>query len=352
MTPAALYFASGDSFHFGAFLLLLAIVASPHLKHRWMLLSRNVTSWIALAMMVMACPPFFWGVDLILLAAFFVWFIASNTAKPSEMWLRLRLSAATALLISLLTLSALELSHRTMPVITGVASDHLAVIGDSISSGIDSRSPAWPAVMQQMTGIPVKNLARPGAGVAEGRAMAESITPEDRIVLIEIGGNDLLSCTPSVEFEHNLELLLAKLTIPGRTLVMFELPLLPNRIPYGQIQRRLASKYHVWLIPKRFFAAVIGGANATSDGLHLSPGGTRQMAMLVANALSPLLKSSAVLDNPDKIIGQFQFSSLSVESWLAWLCRAECPREASYRNWRAAGCGACIEVLGAHRRGF
>jgi acyl-CoA thioesterase-1 len=297
MTPAALYFASGDSFYFGAFLLLLAIVASPHLKHRWLLLSRNVASWIALAMMVMACPPFFWGVDLILLAAFFIWFIASNTAKPSEMCLRLRLSAATALLISLLTLSALELSHRTMPVITGVASDHLAVIGDSISSGIDSRSPAWPAVMQQMTGIPVKNLARPGAGVAEGRAMAESITPEDRVVLIEIGGNDLLSSAPSADFDHNLEVLLSKLSVPGRTVVMFELPLLPHRIAYGRIQRRLASKYGVSLIPKRYFGHMIGGASATVDGLHLSEGGTRRMALLVAKTLSPVLKSPVVLEN-------------------------------------------------------
>jgi lysophospholipase L1-like esterase len=62
-------------------------------------------------------------------------------------------------------------------------------------------------------------------------------------------------------------------------------------IAYGRIQRGLAAKYGVWLIPKRFFAEVIGGANATSDGLHLSNEGTRRMAALVALALSPVLKS-------------------------------------------------------------
>jgi acyl-CoA thioesterase-1 len=290
MNPVALYFASGDSFYVGALSLLLTILVSPNLKGRWMLLSRNVLSWVALAMMVIACPPFFWGVDAILLAAFFVWFIASNIADPSETWIGLRMTAAVALFIFLLVLSALEISHRRMPLITGVSSDHLAVIGDSISSGIDPRTPAWPTVLQQMTNIQVKNLARPGARVAEGQAMAEKITPEDRIVLVEIGGNDLLDGTPSVEFEHNLELLLSKLTLPGRTVVMFELPLFPNRIAYGQVQRRLASKYRVWLIPKRYFVEVIGGASATSDGLHLSQGGTRQMALLVAKVLSPVLK--------------------------------------------------------------
>ncbi len=299
MNPVALYFASGDSFYFGALLLLSAIVATPHLKRRWMLLSRNIASWTALALMVMASPPFFWGVDVMLLAAFSVWFVASNVATPSEVWVRSRLCAAIVLFLSLLTLGASELSHRRMPLVTGVPGDHLAVIGDSISSGIDTRSPAWPTVLQQITGIPVKNLARPGAGVIEGRAMAENITPEDRVVLVEIGGNDLLSGTPAVEFERNLELLLSKLTVPGRTIVMFELPLLPNRIAYGRIQRRLASKHGVWLVPKRCLVEVIGGANATLDGLHLSESGTRQMALLVAKVLSPVLKPPALPPTPD-----------------------------------------------------
>ena len=125
--------------------------------------------------------------------------------------------------------------------------------------------------------------------------MAEKIAPGDRIVLVEIGGNDLLSGTASLEFERNLELLLSKLVLPGRTVVMFELPLLPNRIAYGRIQRRPASKYGVWLVPKRLLVEVLGGANATLDGLHLSQSGARQMALLVAKALSPLLKSSAFL---------------------------------------------------------
>jgi hypothetical protein len=78
----------------------------------------------------------------------------------------------------------------------------------------------------------------------------------------------------------------------GRTVVMFELSLLPNKIAFGQIQRRLATKCGVYPIPKRFFVDVMSGANSTSDGLHLSNTGTRRMAALVVRALSPVLKSS------------------------------------------------------------
>jgi lysophospholipase L1-like esterase len=111
------------------------------------------------------------------------------------------------------------------------------------------------------------------------------------VVLIEIGGNDLLGGVPPEEFKRGLEAILAKVALPGRTVVMFELPLLPHKVAYGQIQRRLAAKYRVWLIPKRYFTDVIGGVNATSDGLHLSEIGSQRMAALVAHALSPVLKS-------------------------------------------------------------
>jgi len=74
---------------------------------------------------------------------------------------------------------------------------------------------------------------------------------------------------------------------------MFELPLLPHWISYGRIQRQLARRYGVLLIPKRYFTQVLSGANATSDGLHLSQLGAERMAAFVAQTLSPVLKPPA-----------------------------------------------------------
>jgi len=179
-----------------------------------------------------------------------------------------------------------------MPRIKGPFAGQLVVIGDSISSGIDPRVPAWPALLQQMTGVPVKNLARPGAQTIEGQNMALGVSSGDHLVLVEVGGNDLLAGVPSKEFGQALDTLLSRLTMPGRTVVMFELPLLPQRIAYGQIQRKLAAKYGVKMIPKRYFVDVIKGADATSDGLHLSDTGAHRMAALVAKALSGVLKAS------------------------------------------------------------
>jgi acyl-CoA thioesterase I len=110
-------------------------------------------------------------------------------------------------------------------------------------------------------------------------------------VLIEIGGNDLLDGTASATFEANLDRLLAAATpppgAPARTVIMFELPLFPHRIAYGRIQRRLAAKYRVQLIPKRYFVQAFRAG--TSDGLHLSPAGARYVAGMVESLMESLV---------------------------------------------------------------
>lgn len=222
--------------------------------------------WMALAMIVMACPPWSWMFDTIFAITFFLWLIAWNRAAETRARALLQIVTTAGLLVLLLTLSIVELFHRRMPVIRGPASDHLVVIGDSISSGLDSRVRPWPTVMQQMTGIGVKNLSRPGATTAEGLTMIQGVSPQDRLILIELGGNDLLDGESSETFAGALDTLLARLAARGRTILMFELPLLPQAVAYGRVQRRLADKYGVVLIPKKCLAAILASRDATSDG--------------------------------------------------------------------------------------
>ncbi len=286
MSPIILYFASGESLYPGTVILLLAIASDLFLKREWLSRLRNISAWIALILIVMSCPPFPWVVDTAFIVIFLFWYFAVNV-----MALQRAEPPTSALLAAvLIILSGFELQHRGLPPISGVPSDHMVVIGDSISAGIDPQVPPWPTVLSGMTGVPVKNLSVAGASIADGLKMTAKVESEDKVILIEIGGNDLIAGAPSSEFGRSLEAVLQTVAVPGRTVVMFELPLLPDRIAYGQIQRRLARKYGVWLIPKRYFVSVIGCANATSDGLHLLPEGTRRMATLVARVCEPVLK--------------------------------------------------------------
>jgi acyl-CoA thioesterase-1 len=109
---------------------------------------------------------------------------------------------------------------------------------------------------------------------------------EDGVVLLEIGGNDLLGSTSDEEFAVGLESLLQTVCRPGLQVVMFELPLPPFRNAYGRIQRRLAGQYGVALIPKRVLADIITQPGATLDSIHLSPLGHQHLADLVWPALA------------------------------------------------------------------
>lgn len=287
MNPIFLNFASGESLYPGAALLLAAVVTG-HSNDRWMLRSRNVAAWIGLALIIMACPPFRWLIDAAFLAMFALWYVALNSVLFPKAF---RIAAAVTLILFLVSGIVFEFSHRRLPeILFGPVSDHLVVIGDSISAGLGGRAAPWPTLFQQMTGVPVRNLAQAGATSTDAIKMASKVTSGDRVVLIEIGGNDLLAGVPSEHFERSLKTIFEDLTRPRRTIVMFELPLIPTRIAFGRIQRRLAEKYGVRLIPKRYFAQVVSGADATSDGIHLTPTGMQRMSHLVVRVLLPVLK--------------------------------------------------------------
>ena len=286
MNPAALFLVSGDALYPGALLLGLAVMTARPSGSRGLRSLHSLATWLGFSLIVMASPPVSGWMAAVFLAAFFLWFVSKGRVRGDLVWTRLRVTAAAILLVWLLAVPSTELLRRRMPRIHRDASDHLVVIGDSISSGIDAHTPAWPTVLQRQTGVPVQNLSRTGAGIVEARALASRVQPKDSLILIEIGGNDLLSGMSSAEFGQALEGLLSSLSTPGRTLVMLELPLLPHKIGFGQIQRRLSTKYGVFLIPKHCFTRVLGGIDATSDGLHLSESGARQMATLVAHVLS------------------------------------------------------------------
>jgi acyl-CoA thioesterase I len=289
MNTVALFFASGDSLYPGAALLVLAVMTTPFLRRGWLQILRKLATWIGLAMVVMASPPLDWWMDAIFAAVFLLWFVGWTILRSRQRFARLRLGSAAVLVTLLVAVSASELLHRRMPEVRGIPSDHLVVIGDSISAGIDGHAPSWPTLFRQGTALQVRNLSEPGAGVAKALSMEREVEPHDSMVLIELGGNDLLSGVSPAEFGRNLELLFSRLAAPGRILVMFELPLVPHKIGYGRAQRRLAARYGAFLIPKHCLTDVLGSSGATSDGLHLSEAGAQRMATLVQGVLCQTL---------------------------------------------------------------
>ena len=197
---------------------------------------------------------------------------------------RSRLAVGTRLSMLLLCSGAagIEARHFAAPSLAPASHECLYVLGDSISAGIGaSGERTWPRSLGDRYRIAVVNLARAGATTPDAVEYAGGVEAQRAVVLIEIGGNDLLSGVPAEEYETSLRSLLARLSGSEHALVMCGLPLPPFHNGYGKAQRRLATEFGVTLIPKRMFASVLSASGATIDGLHLSESGHERMAEVV-----------------------------------------------------------------------
>jgi acyl-CoA thioesterase-1 len=181
-----------------------------------------------------------------------------------------------------------ELSFRAAPSLKPLKHAELVVIGDSISAGMlgPDRETTWPRHFENRYQVPVVDLSREGATTRSALKQAANIPESATLVLVEIGGNDILGPTTAADFGIHLDALLKAIARPGRQIVMLELPLPPFYNRFGQSQRVLAARYGVALISKRDFAVVLAGKDATIDGLHLSNAGHERLAAMIWTKLA------------------------------------------------------------------
>jgi acyl-CoA thioesterase I len=221
-----------------------------------------------------------------------LWFGLCVTAAvvvfPSRTSLRGKMLAIFTIVICSLAMCLIELPYHHSPTIRVSPKQPIFVIGDSISAGISAKERAWPDVLADISQFKMINLAKPGATVESALDQISNIVGSNALVLVEIGGNDLLGHTDSKTFYIQLDQLLGKLTAGNNQVVLFELPLLPFCNAFGNAQRSLAAKYGVILLPKHFLTDVFSLEGGTLDGLHLSQQGHDAMA----NSIFGLVKTN------------------------------------------------------------
>jgi acyl-CoA thioesterase-1 len=204
--------------------------------------------------------------------------VLSNFAIASA---RMRLIAGILVFAATVGLILTEAPYHFMPTISVGEGTSIYVLGDSISAGMGRGEHCWPDVLNESTNLTVVNLALPGATARSAIKQANGIVHPRSIVIVEIGGNDMLGDTDDSDFRDQLDSLIAKLSSQQHRIVMFELPLLPFRHSFGRAQREIAAKYQVDLMPKHVLSGVVGLRDATLDGLHLSQAGHDELARII-----------------------------------------------------------------------
>ena len=190
--------------------------------------------------------------------------------------------------------AAWELSWRVGPALPAAAERELVVVGDSLTAGIGRERALWPDVLGEAHSVRVVVRAVPGARVADPLADPWWDLPETGgVILLELGGNDLLGRTNPGAFREDLRTLLERLkrraAARGGTVAALGLPSIPGRPQYGRAQRAACAAAGVPLIPRRVLAGVLLAPGATVDGLHFSPAGHAAMAAAVWEWVGPAL---------------------------------------------------------------
>ena len=171
--------------------------------------------------------------------------------------------------------------------------DVIVAFGDSLTHGTGaSAGEAYPAVLAALTGRSVINAGVPGDTTSSGLERLPAVLDEHkpRLVLLCLGGNDMLKKQHEAATENNLRLLVKTIRASGAEVLLIGVP--EPRLFGGtpDFYERLAEELGVPL-EQDVFSRVLKDNRLKSDPIHANAAGYR----LVAERLAEHLREAGAL---------------------------------------------------------
>ena len=261
-------FISGQVLFVGSALCWFGCLLRKFSRQRWTQAATRIVVIVGALLVVSSATPLpFWMYGIFFGVLLLTWLrLASRAARHDKF----DYFTLVLLLAQALVMAGTETYHRRAPSLPLAEGSKLFVLGDSLSIGADPPGKSWPELLGDLAHLKVKNFAFGGATVETAYDEALRIDSDNALVILELGGNDLLGGKSIARFRMDLEKMLTRVCVGRRRVMMIELPLPPFYNRYGMVQRALARAHGVILVPKRYLAAVLTFPGATVDGLHLS----------------------------------------------------------------------------------
>jgi lysophospholipase L1-like esterase len=204
---------------------------------------------------------------------------------------RTTIGRACAALLIIVTCAACGPKVPPLPKLN--AQDVVLAFGDSLTYGTGAaETESYPAVLQQMIGRPVVRSGVPGEVSAQGLERIDEVLDEikPRLVIVCLGGNDLLRKVPDEQIASNLRGILRAVKAKGASAVLVGVPRpqLLSAAPefYAQIAKEFDVPYEGASVKDVLYTAKL-----KSDPIHPNAAGYRQMA----EAIAKLLKQAGAL---------------------------------------------------------
>lgn len=167
------------------------------------------------------------------------------------------------------------------------ADDVIVAFGDSLTYGTGAEAKeSYPAVLEQLIGRKVVRAGVPGEVTAQGLARLASVIEEHnpRLVIVCLGGNDMLRRVNEAEIERNLRAVIADIRHRGIAAVLIGVPkpALLTRAP--EFYAELAAEFNI-PYEGSIVTSVLYKSEYKSDAIHPNAEGYRKMAEAIAKLL-------------------------------------------------------------------
>jgi lysophospholipase L1-like esterase len=171
--------------------------------------------------------------------------------------------------------------------------DVIVAFGDSLTHGTGaSTDNAYPAVLASLTGRTVINAGVPGDTTRSGLERLPGVLDEykPRLVLLCLGGNDMLRKHTEAATENNLRLLVQTIRSSGAEVVLIGVPAPKLFGGAPDFYTRIAKDMRLPL-EDDVFNEVLKDNHLKSDAIHANAAGYR----VVAERLAELLREAGAL---------------------------------------------------------
>ena len=167
----------------------------------------------------------------------------------------------------------------------------IVCLGDSITSGVGATpETAYPSLLTSRLGTDVINHGVPGDTAEEGLARVDDVLAEDPwLVIVELGGNDILNRVPPERTEAALRRIVERLLAANVAVVLIELEV-PFAGRYAEIYNRIGDEHDVPVIDD-VLGEILTDASLKADPIHPNSRGHEVLAAALADELEPILEA-------------------------------------------------------------
>lgn len=167
----------------------------------------------------------------------------------------------------------------------------IVCLGDSITSGVGAGpGESYCDLLAGKLGTEVINAGVPGDTTEDGLARVEAVLARDPwMVIVELGGNDILRSVPPARSEAALRQVLDRLLAARVVPVLVEIEV-PFRGQYAEVFERIDDDYDIPMVDETL-GEILVDADLKADPIHPNAAGHQVLAEAVADVVEPIVEA-------------------------------------------------------------